>query len=187
MNVSLDYWLNLLLTYKYFIIFPIAILEGPVLSILCGVLIARSILNPYSTYFLLLLGTIIGDTFYYCLGRFGGRPFIKKWGYLVKINEEKMDQLDHHFHFQAPKRTLFLGKTQPWGSVILFAAGMAKMPFIKYILVNTAGSIPKVLIFLLLGFYFNEAYEAIDEYVQLTGIILTAIVIAIIIYFFLKR
>lgn len=187
MNEPLEYLLELLLTYKYFIIFPIAVLEGPGLAILCGVLIARSLLNPYYTFILLLLGEIIGDAFYYCLGRFGGRPFIKKWGYLIKIKEEKMGQLEHHFHFQAPKRTLFLGKTQPWGSVILFAAGMAKMPFLKYIIINTAGSIPKVLIFLLLGYYFNEAYAALDRYVQYTEIILAAIVIPIIIYYLLKR
>ncbi len=187
MDHPLDQLLNLLLTYKYLIIFPISIIEGPMLTILCGVLIARNLLDPYLAYLLILLGDIVGDTAYYCLGRFGGRPFIKRWGYLVKIKEEKMAALDHHFHNHAPKRTLFLGKTQPWGSVILFAAGTAKMNFLKFITINTAASIVKIPIMLLLGYYFNEAYVALDSYIQYAGIILTIIAIPIVAYFFYSR
>lgn len=187
MNESLDQLLNLLLTYKYLLIFPISVAEGPIISILSGVLIARGLLDPFIAYTLLLLGDLVGDTLYYCLGRYGGRPIVKKWGYLVKLKEEKMAALEHHFHHHAPKRTLFLGKTQPWGSVILFAAGTAKMPYLKFLLINTAASIPKVLILVLLGYYFNEAYVALDSYVQSAGIIIMIITIPFLLYFLLKK
>ncbi len=186
MNESLDQLLSLLLTYKYLIIFPIAVAEGPIISILSGALIARDLLDPFLAYFLLLLGDLLGDTIYYCLGRFGGRPAVKKWGYLVKLKEEKITALEHHFNHLAPKRTLFLGKTQPWGSIILFAAGTAKMPYLKFLLVNTAASIPKVLILVLLGYYFNQAYVALDQYVQYAGIIITTITVPILLYFLLR-
>lgn len=179
MNESLDQLLSLLLTYKYLLIFPISVAEGPIISILSGVLIARGILDPFIAYILLLLGDLVGDTLYYCLGRYGGRLALKKW--------KKMTALEHHFNHDAPKRTLFLGKTQPWGSVILFAAGTAKMPYLKFLLINTAASIPKVLILVLLGYYFNEAYVALDSYVQYAGIIIMIITIPFLLYFFLRR
>lgn len=187
MDESLDQLLNLLLTYKYLLIFPISVAEGPIISILSGVLIARDILDPFIAYTLLLLGDLVGDTLYYCLGRYGGRPIVKKWGYLVKLKEEKMAALEHHFRHDAPKRTLFLGKTQPWGSVILFAAGTAKMPYLKFLLINTAASIPKVLILVLLGYYFNEAYVSLDGYVQSAGIIIMIVTIPFLLYFLLRR
>lgn len=187
MDSSLDNILALLLQYKYLILFPISVIEGPIISILAGVMIARELFDPLITWIILIIGDITGDTLYYCLGRYGGRPFIRKHGYLLKLKEEKMAIWEEHFHHKAPKRTLFLGKTQPWGSVILFAAGAAKMPYLKFLVINTIASIPKALLLILIGYYFNEAYIVTDRYLQYTGIILTIIGILIVLYFFLKK
>ena len=187
MNQSLDQILHLLLVYKYLIIFPIAVLEGPGLSILVGVLIAQGVLNPYFSYGLLILGDMIGDTIYYCLGRFGGHPILKKWGHLIKVTEAHLAKLEHHFHYKTPAKTLILGKTQPWGAAVLFAAGTAKMNYLKFVLINTTVTIPKTFILVLLGYYFNQAYSALDKYLQYGGIILTIIAIPFVIYFFLRK
>lgn len=188
MDSSVDNILALLLQYKYLILFPISVVEGPIISILSGVMIARGLFNPLLTWTILVIGDVVGDTLYYCLGRYGGRPFIKKHGHLLKLKKEKMAAWEEHFHHKAPKRTLFLGKTQPWGSVILFAAGATKMPYLKFLLINTAASIPKSLLLILAGYYFNEAYIVMDRYLQYTGIILTIIgILIIILYLFLKK
>lgn len=187
MSHTLDQLLNLLLLYKYLIIFPIAVLEGPGLSILVGVLIARGILNPFLSYGLLILGDTVGDTMYYCLGRFGGHPILKKWGHRINVTEAHLAKLEHHFHYRAPAKTLILGKTQPWGAAILFAAGTAKMKYLKFMGLNTIATIPKTLILVLLGYYFNQAYVALNSYIEYTGITLAVIAIPIIIYFFFRK
>lgn len=187
MSHTIDQLLNLLLIYKYLIIFPIAVLEGPGLSILVGVLIARGLLDPFLSYGLLILGDMVGDTLYYCMGRFGGHPILKRWGHLINVTEDHLSKLEHHFHFKAPAKTLILGKTQPWGAAILFAAGTAKMPYIKFVLINTGASIPKTLALVLLGYYFNQAYVALDSYLQYAGVILTVLAIPLIAYFFLRK
>lgn len=187
MESSLDQLLALLLQYKYLILFPISVVEGPIISILAGVMIARDLFDPWITWTVLVIGDLAGDIIYYCLGRYGGRPFIKKHGRLLKLTEEKMVSWEEHFNHKAPKRTLFLGKTQPWGSVILFAAGATKMPFLKFLLINAAATIPKSLLLILIGYYFSEAYVAADQYLQYTGIVLTVIGALTILYFFLKR
>ena len=81
MNPTLEHFIALLLQYKYFFLFPIAIIEGPIISILAGVLIARGVMDPWVSYTLLVLGDLIGDGFYYAIGRFGGRPVLNKWGH----------------------------------------------------------------------------------------------------------
>lgn len=187
MNQSLDQILQLLLIYKYLIIFPIAVLEGPGLSILVGVLIARNVLNPFLSYGLLILGDMIGDTIYYCLGRFGGHPILKKWGHLINVTEYHLSKLEHHFHFKAPAKTLILGKTQPWGAAVLFAAGTAKMDYLKFLAINTSTTLPKTLVLVLLGYFFNHAYVLLDSYLRYAGVTLTIIAIPFIVYFFLRR
>lgn len=154
---------------------------------LVGVLIARGDLDLLLSYSILVIGDIAGDSIYYCLGRFGGHPLLKKWGHLIHITEDHLSKLEHHFHFKAPAKTLFLGKTQPWGAAILFAAGAAKMPYIKFLLINLAASIPKTIILVALGYYFNQAYVALDSYIKYTGITLAIIGIPIIAYFFLRK
>lgn len=187
MDLSLENTLALLLQYKYLILFPISVMEGPIISIIAGVMIARDLFDPLLTWTILVMGDVVGDTLYYCLGRYGGRPFIKKHGHLLKLREEKMSEWEEHFHHKAPKRTLFLGKTQPWGSVILFAAGATKMPYLKFLLINTVASIPKSLLLIAIGYYFNEAYIMMDRYLQYAGIILAIIGIFIVLYFFFRK
>lgn len=187
MNQTIEQLLDLLLLYKYAIILPVAVIEGPVIAILVGVLIARELINPIFSYCLLIFGDVLGDTIYYCLGRFGGHPILKKWGHLIKVTESHLSKLEHHFHFKAPSKTLILGKTQPWGAAILFAAGTAKMNYLKFLLINTAASIPKTLLLVALGYYFNQAYVTLNGYVKYAGIGLTMIGISIVIYFFLRK
>ncbi len=184
---TLDQIIALLTTYKYFILFPVSILEGPIIAIIAGFLCSSGILNPFIAGLVLLLGDMTGDTLYYSLGRFGGRPFLRKWGHLFGVNEDKVFRTEEHFKKHAGKTILF-GKTQAWGSVILTAAGLAKMPYGKYMWLNILGSILKVLIFLVLGYYFGKAYSVLNEYMGIYAVVSFALVIgATTIYFLVKR
>jgi membrane protein DedA with SNARE-associated domain len=61
-----------ILAYRYLVIIPGAIIEGPILSIICGLLIRLGVLGIVPTYLLLMLGDLIGDTLWY----WGGH----RWG-----------------------------------------------------------------------------------------------------------
>ena len=184
---SFDQIIALLTTYKYFFLLPISIMEGPVVSTIAGFLVSTGILNPFITYLILMAGDMLGDSIYYLIGRFGGRPFVRKWGRYFGLDENKLLRTEEHFKNHA-KKTLFFGKTQAWGAVILAAAGLAKMPYPRYMWLNFLGSILKVFVFLLLGYYFGKAYTVLNQYMGLyTAISLVAIAMALTLYFILKR
>jgi membrane protein DedA with SNARE-associated domain len=62
------------------------------------------------------------------------------------------------------------------------------MQFLRFMIINTLASIPKVIIFLLIGYYFGSAYVAINGYMERVGIILTLILlIGVLIYFLYFR
>ncbi len=187
--LALDNAIELLITYKYILLFPWAVVEGPIVSVIGGFLSSTGILNPIITYVLLVIADLVGDTLYYSIGRFGGRPFIHKWGRFFGINEEKLLKTETHFHRHAGK-TLAIGKTQPWGMFVLIASGLSKMPYLRFMWINLAVTIFKSLGLMLVGYYFGKSYALISEYFGLYGeitVILAVVVLLVWFLFFRKK
>jgi membrane protein DedA with SNARE-associated domain len=187
LNNSAADLIALLIKYRYLIIFPIAVVEGPLVSAAAGFLVFLGYLNGFFTYVLLILADMVGDTLYYALGRFGGRKFVKKFGHYIGVDEKKLGNLEKQFERHSGKIILG-GKTQAIGAVALIAAGMAKMPYRGFMKYNFLGSIPKVLLFLAIGYFFGQGYSAmLDKYVNYVGLISFLAAVALIVFYFLVR
>ncbi len=182
---SLDAILGLLLAHKYAIIFPIAVIEGPMISVLSGLLASNHLLNAPLAYGLLLFADIVGDAVYYAMGYWGGNAFFHKWGRWFGVKEERLLQMENEFNKHGGKWLLF-GKTQPYGVVILAAAGVLRMNFFRYIAINAAASFFKVLMFFLLGYFFGEAYNRIDDLLGKIGLV-SLVASGIFVVFYLLR
>ena len=158
----------LLIKYRYFLIFPIAFLEGPIISMVVGFLIYAGYLSGIVAFGLLILADLVGDSFYYFLGRFGRKRFLTKYGRYIGMNEARILVLEKQFEKNHWK-ILAVGKTQAIGSLILVAAGVAKAPFDKFLWYNLLGSFPKTLIFILIGYFFGHGYLEINKFSGYTG------------------
>ncbi len=141
---------------RYAIIFPLAVLEGPVVAVAAGALAASHILDPVIAFFVLLAADLTGDALYYALGRFGHARFLGALAGRLGLSRERTDSVARAFRDHGGKLLLF-GKTQAFGSLILYACGAARMPIARYIGWNLLGSVPKVLLFMLIGYYFANA------------------------------
>lgn len=99
-----------------------------------------------------------------------------------------MEQLEKHFEKHTGK-TLIIGKlAQVVGAVVLVAAGIARVPFRKFIWYNFIATLPKSLILLLIGYYSGESYVKISSYLDYTAIgTVVVAVIFIVIYFMMRR
>jgi membrane protein DedA with SNARE-associated domain len=184
---SLDSLIQLLVTYKYLLLLPVSIVEGPIISIIAGFLCSKGVLSLFVTYPVLIMGDLLGDTMYYSIGRWGGRGFINKWGKIFGIKDGKFLRTENQFKNHG-KKTLIFGKTQAMGGVILVAAGLGKMPYLRFIWLNFVTTIVKSFLLLITGYYFGHAYRLIDHYFGLYGVItLLLITFAAIIYFLFGR
>lgn len=179
---------NHLLIYKYLYLFPISVLEGPIISIIAGFLASTNALNFWVAYLILIAGDLVGDTIYYCLGHFGRKSFLDRWGHYIGVDEKKVEQLETHF-FDHGIKTLLVGKiTQLPGGAILVAAGAAKMPYYKFMATNFVVTLPKILVMLIIGFYFGKAYLTINNYFKYTALIVGALLfVGIIVWLIIKK
>ena len=162
-------------------VFPIAVAEGPIISVLSGFLVWGGVFNLYIVFFVLLFGDLVGDSIYYLIGRYGGRRLIHK---VMGSNENRLENLEKRFHRQDWK-ILLLGKTQAIGSVILIASGIVNMSYSRFIIYNIMGSVPKIIIFMLIGYYFGKAYLTINTYMgyfALVWLILALGILAMFLY-----
>ncbi len=74
----MEYLVLLLTKYGYFILFPLAAIEGPVVSLVVGFLIYLGYFQFLPAYGILILGDRIPDAIYYYIGRCGnGKALVK--------------------------------------------------------------------------------------------------------------
>ena len=166
MFLSLTNIVELIALYRYTILFPISIFEGPIVTVIAGFLVSIGEMNLWLVFPIVILGDLTGDALFYALGRYGGMKFVNRYGKYFGINAQNILLVEHHFDAYLT-RTILLGKfAHSFGFVVLTTAGILKARFGKFMLVNFLGIVPKTIIFLLIGYYFGAAYNSIGKYLD---------------------
>jgi len=187
--ISLDQLTLWILGYKYLAIFPLAVIEGPIITVIIGFISSQGYLNFFLAYLIIVAGDLAGDALHYFVGRLGGRRFVDHWGKYFGAGPEQISAIEKQFDKRGDK-LLFIGKmTHGIGGAFLIAAGLIKMPFNKFMFSNLLATIVKSFLLLLLGFYFGQALSAINSYLEKIGLITVglAIFIALVYFFYFKR
>jgi len=174
-----------LLAYKYLVLFPLIVLEGPVVSITAGFLSSINILNIFIVYPVVVLADLIGDIFYYSIGRWGGKRFLRRYGKCFRLKEKVIERLESHFE-KHTKKTIIFGKiSHAFGAPILVSAGIARVRIYEIFWSNFIVTIPKYLILLSIGFYFGQAYLSFDKYLDYLGIVILVIGLIILLAYYI--
>lgn len=153
--------LALLEHYKYAIIFPISVFEGPVIGVVSGALASSGILNPFAVFVLLLAGDTVGDLFYYALGRFGGNAVVTNWGHRLRLTPTYVVRFERQFRMHDWKM-LLISKIDltglPTGVAILFSAGIARVPVASFLWYTVIPGIPRILFLEGIGLYIGQGF-----------------------------
>jgi len=168
--------LLLLTEYKYLILFPIAVLEGPFTAILVGFLASVNIFNIFLAYVVLVFGDMVGDSFYYALGRLGGH-FIMKHGMRIGISPEKLENAKNYFSNYHDRALIISKLAYGVGISGLVVAGILKISYKKFIKTCTYIALIQSAFLLFIGFLFGSAYAQIGKYLNDYAKIASAIVL----------
>ncbi len=164
------------------LLFPLAVIEGPIVTIIAGWLSHLGYLPLARVACLLVLADLVGDGLLYCLGRSGLRLFSDRWRARLGLSPDRLEGLIAHFRDKGG-RTLLLAKlTHSLGFAALVAAGAARMPVLPFIGFNLLGTLPKTALLLLVGVLFGAANGAIGIWIGrgtiVMGIVGAALVVA---------
>jgi membrane protein DedA with SNARE-associated domain len=174
-----------ILQFKYPLLFPIAVIEGPIVTVIAGFLVSLSKINVLAAFLIIVTGDLVGDTLYYIFGRSGGRRLVKRWGDKFGVPIEKLERIENHFK-KHPAKTLAIGKVaHGLGGFFLTAAGLAKMPYSRFLLYNFIPTVFKTFLLLLLGYYFGNAYSQISKYLDETALIILIFSFSVVTLYFI--
>lgn len=149
----------------YIPVVVVAMLEGPFLSIIFGVLLRLGYFSFLPIYAALMIGDLIGDIGWYYIGYHYGRKAIHRFGERFGVTEEKVEKVEKLFH-QHKNKILFTSKiTNGFGFAlaVLMTAGIAKIPFKRYITINFLGQMIWSGLLLAVGYFFGESYIRIES------------------------
>ncbi len=140
--------------YKYVAIFPIAVLEGPIITIISGFLVSRHILAFLPAFLVVYFGDVISDTIFYIIGR-NGRNLIQRLKFL-RVSDEMINRMEARYE-KSPWKTMLVAKVSyGLGTVFMLAAGVSKMSlgrfFESVFILNALRS----LALLSIGYYFGR-------------------------------
>ena len=159
----------------YAIIILLACAEGPVLSMIFGGLLKLGYFSFIPIYASLMIGDLIGDVVWYYIGRFWGHRFIRRFGKYFSITEEAVATVTRVFH-RYKHHILFLSKISNglgFALVTLMTAGMVRIPFWTYMIINVLGQFIWTGILLGVGYFFGNLYlQASDIFTKLSVAVL---------------
>lgn len=165
--------LELLLTYKYVLMLPLAIVEGPILMMVCGFFVKTGQLALLPTFLILSLGDLLGDALWYWWGHAYGHRFVRRWGRFLSLTEEHIaivERIFHRYHIRIlllSKLTMGLG----FPGATLFTAGLVRIPFSAFMLLNTVGQLIWTGLLMGAGYFLGQLY--IDQVDSVFGLIST--------------
>jgi len=159
-----------LATYGYAALLPLAIVEGPVVTVLAAFLASRDILNVAIVYVIVVFGDLIGDVLHYAVGRWTLRWLAVSRGRWSARLRRRVGALRAPIHSRAGRMLLFGKLTHSAGFAVLLAAGAARVPMARFLGYNLLGTLPKSLVLVLVGYCFGRLSAALQSELQIAGI-----------------
>lgn len=157
--MSVDSLTHLILQYRYWILIPLSLIEGPVVAFVAGTLASLGYFNLYFLAALFFIRDVGLDGVYYAVGYFGGRTaFAKRMLVKIGITDDHLEKVRVLWE-RRPGWTMFIGKVS-YGiaSAFIVVAGVVKMPLTVFF---TYGSIVAVLQYgtlLFLGYFLGVSF-----------------------------
>jgi membrane-associated protein len=159
---------GLLYTYSYLVLFPLSLIEGPIVTIIAGFLVSIGFMDFIPAYITVVAGDLVGDVLYYAAGRWWLNKTYKGVLSFFKINPKTVRRLEVSIKKNRGP-FLFFGKlSQALGGLILFASGSAKVEMKDFLWYNFLATIPKSLILLGVGYYFGGTVHNFGKAVDIT-------------------
>lgn len=127
-----------------------------------GALVATGHLpSLWEAIFVALLGELAGGTLAYAIGRYGGRPFVHKYGHYVMFHEEEMAKVDRFFE-KYGSFAIFICRFVPViRGIVGIPAGITRMPLLPYYLWYALGSFGFCAVLAYVGYGLGNNLDAI--------------------------
>jgi membrane protein DedA with SNARE-associated domain len=175
---------GLLRTWGLVILMPLSLLEGPIVSMVAGYLARLGLFDPLAVLVIAVLGDLVGDVALYLIGRKGRLVMRRRWLKRLKVSPAQLARLVRRFREQDVRLILFGKFTHYLGFAILLAAGVARMPFGRFLVACLIATIPKSAVLVAIGWTSGEAWSREDDWLfRVLAVALAALALSLPLWF----
>ncbi|ANE45134.1 membrane protein [Paenibacillus swuensis] len=154
-----------------------------------GYLVAQGKVSFLGAVIFGTIGGVIAQIFVYWIGRYGGRPFLEKFGKYILINKKQIDMSEAWFE-KYGTGVIFTARFIPVvRHAISVPAGIAKMPLGKFTFLTTLAVIPWSILFVYLGYTLGDQWEHVEEKAgaYITPILIVAVLLMAVFFLYKWR
>ena len=156
--MSVDFITQVILQYRYWILIPLSLIEGPVVAFVAGTLAALGYFNMYFLAALFFVRDVGLDGVYYAIGHFGAKTaFVQRMLAKIGITPDHLEQVRIIWE-KKPFWTMFIGKlSYGIASAFIVVAGTVKMPLSKFFKYGSIVAVLQYGTLLFAGYYLGAS------------------------------
>jgi len=133
------------------------------------------------------VGNVVGSWIAYWAGAVGGRPLVDRFGRYLLIRPHEVDKAHDWFERYGDAAVFFSRLLPVIRTFISLPAGVVRMPFWRFTLLSTAGIIPWVLAFGLMGEAVGDRWDEWQESLHYADYAILAGIVGGIVYLLWRR
>ncbi len=146
-----------------------------------GFLVGRGELGFLPVLVASTAGSLFGALVLYALGRWGGRNLILRYGRFLRVKEADLDRAEGWFDRYDEWVVLFGRMVPGVRSIVSIPAGMLGTPFVRFVLLTTAGSAAWNALLLGAGWYLGDNWQQIASILgSVSNVILVLVAVALV-------
>ncbi|MGQ9805642.1 MAG: DedA family protein [Chlorobiales bacterium] len=161
------------------------LLPGDALILTAGLVAATGKLDIVQVNLVMITAAILGDSTGYFIGKHFGRKLFEKEDSLFFKRSYLLQAQD--FYNKHGGKAVFLARYFPViRNFATTVAGIAGMPYLRFMLFSISGATIWILSFSLLGYFVVKQFPELEEYINRGIAVILAIIISIILFNLLK-
>ncbi len=148
-----------------------------------GFLVAEGSLSPIWVVAFATLGSIVGSLASYAIGRFGGKPFLSRFGKYLLLDERDLEATDKFFRNRGSV-TIFIARFIPVvRHLISIPAGMGSMRIVPFAVFTILGAGMWNAFLTWCGYILRRNWSVVMRYSHIIDIAVVAILAGLIVLF----
>lgn len=169
------------LAHGYWVIFLGMLIEGPVVTAAAAFAAALGFFNLAAIFGLSLAGDLVADVAYYAIGYLGRITLVERFGHYFGLTHDRIMRMENLMRIHPIKTLLALKLTPVLPTPGLMLVGATKMDLKKFTVISLLITLPKSLVFMIIGYFFGQQYDKLSKYVNNGSYIVVGVIILIII------
>jgi membrane protein DedA with SNARE-associated domain len=152
-----------------------------------GFLAAEGSLDPLGVTAAALLGSIVGSLTGYAMGRYGGRPFLQRYGKWFLLDQEDLEASDRFFQKRGAVAVFICRFIPVIRHLVSIPAGLSRMAIVPFILVTTLGAGLWNTVLLASGYVLRRNWHVIAEHSHVVDIVVVAVLAALVVAYVVRH